>query len=293
MRHFITAKAAGFCRRFSPSLRNDYDLAEYARSHLLPIPPSQPDSTRNAPLTMLGARGIDLHTEQQLTRLVSWTSDRHQSLFRELRSDPAIKITSNGFFLTPDAEIYASMILDRRPKRVVEVGSGFSSLIARKTICHAGYPTKLVAIDPSPRADVQAVADELILSPVEQSNLINFDWSAEDLLFIDSSHLCRTRGDLPYLYCQVLPSLPGGVLVHVHDIFLPYDYPNLYDPWCYTELYLLSCMLAHTSRYQTILATHLLSRQYLDHMQMTFGPLVGSTEETHYFGSSYWFAVHS
>jgi hypothetical protein len=173
------------------------------------------------------------------------------------------------------------------------VGSGYSTLIARKAIRYAGHPTKLVAIDPQPRTDVQAVVDELILHPVEQSDLINFDWSPDDFLFIDSSHICRTRGDLPYLYCQLLPSLPAGMLIHVHDIFLPYDYPNLYDPWCYTELYMLSCMLAHSSRYQTILSTHMLSRQHRDEMRAVFGPLVGSEEKTHYFGGSYWFEVRS
>ncbi len=65
-----------------------------------------------------------------------------------------IKVSSNGFFLTPDAEVYASMILDRRPRRIIEVGSGFSTLIARKTIQHVGYPTKLVAVDPYPRTNV-------------------------------------------------------------------------------------------------------------------------------------------
>ena len=73
-----------------------------------------------------------------------------------------IKVSSNGLFLTPDAEVYSSMILDRRPRRIIEVGSGFSTLTARKTIQYAGYPTKLVASDPCPRTNVQAVTDELI-----------------------------------------------------------------------------------------------------------------------------------
>jgi hypothetical protein len=240
---------------------------------------------------MLGARGIDLDIDKQLARVASWSSNRYQILFQELRSNAAVKVTTNGFFMTPDAEIYASMILDRKPRRIVEVGSGFSTLIARTAIHYAGYPTRLVAIDPFPRTDVRAVVDELQCSPVEQSNLIHYDWCAEDLLFIDSSHLCRTRGDLPFLYCQLIPSLPTGITIHVHDIFLPYDYPNLYDSWCYTELYMLACMLAHNPRYRTVLATHLLSRQHREHMQTTFGPSVGNEEQTHYFGASFWFEI--
>jgi hypothetical protein len=243
----------------------------------------------NAPRTMLGIRGIDFRAEEQLPRIASWISEDNRRLFEELRSDPALQTSSNGYYLTPDAEIYASMLLERKPRRVVEVGSGYSTLIARKTIRHAGYPTKLTAIDPSPRTEVGAAVDELIRCPVERSGLINFDWSPEDLLFIDSSHICRTRGDLPYLYCQLIPSLPTGVIVHVHDIFLPYDYPNLYDSWCCNELYLLSCLLAHSSRYRTVLATHWLSREHPQEMRATFGPLVAQSR--HHFGCSYWFEI--
>ena len=111
----------------------------------MPIAPDLPDKVRNASVTLLGHRGIELDVEKQLGRLSSWTADRHQKLFAELRTDPLIRVTSNGFFMTPDAEIYASMIMDRKPRRVIEVGSGYSTLIARNTIRYAGYPTKLTA----------------------------------------------------------------------------------------------------------------------------------------------------
>ena len=239
---------------------------------------------------MLGTTGIDLHAEEQLTRLASWTSERHQALFKELRADPTLRL-DDSFYTTPDAEIYAAMILDRNPRRIVEVGAGYSTLIARKTIRHAGYDTKLVAIDPMPRTDVQAAADQLILSVVEQSDLVNYDWSAGDILFIDSSHACRTRGDVPYLYCQLLPSLPAGILVHVHDIYIPFDYPNSYDGWCYSEQYLLYCMLAYSNRYRTALATHWLTREHLEPMRTVLGSKVGDERDSRYFGCSYWFEV--
>jgi hypothetical protein len=288
-----SSKTDGFLRQLSPRLRDDQGLADYMRVHILPVPPVEPDAVRNASPTMLGSRGIDLQLDQQLARLASWNSSSHQTLFKELQSDPELRLSSNGYFLTPDAEIYASMILDRKPRRIIEVGSGFSTLIARKTIRYAGYPTKLLAIDPRPRTDVKAAVDELLLTTVEQSGLIDFDWAADDVLFIDSSHICRTRGDLPYLFCQVLPSLPAGVLVHVHDIFLPYDYPNIFDPWCYEELYLLHCMLAHTPRYQTVFANHFLSRQHPDQMRAIFGSVVASEEVTNHFGCSYWFEIQN
>ena len=184
------------------------------------------------------------------------------------------------------------MIMDRKPPTLIEVGSGFSTLIARKAVSFAQTKTRIVVYDPYPRTDVKPAADELHLAPVEQSDLAQRRWQAGDLLFIDSSHICRTRGDLPYLFCNVIPSLPAGVLVHVHDIFLPYDYPNLYDQWCHTEQYLLACMLAHSTRYQVVLATHWLSREHPAAMNAAFGPLAGvPSSAPHHLGCSFWFEV--
>jgi hypothetical protein len=298
MNNGLSSKSTAFLkkvlRKVSPTWRNEFELLEYTRSRIVPIPPSRPDTVSVVPLTMLGARGIDFHAEEQLARLASWTAPRYQTLFRELRADPALRIGAhNGYYMTPDAETYAAMILDRRPRRIVEVGAGYSTLIARRTIRHAGYNTKLVAIDPMPRTEVQSAADELILRAVEQSDLVHDDWSAEDILFIDSSHVCRTRGDLPYLYCQLLPALPPGVLVHIHDIFIPFDYPNLHDQWCHTEEYLLYCMLAYSNRYHTVQATHWLTREHLEPMRAAFGSTVGDEAAFHYFGSSFWFEVRA
>ena len=272
-------------------LREEYRLADYAQSLLVPVPPDRPDDLTNATLTRLGSTGIDLNVDQQLALLDSWRAKEYQDLFEELRNTQQLKILTNGLYQTPDAEVYASMILSRKPRRVVEVGSGFSTLVARMAIRHGGLSTRLVAIDPQPRTDVKAAVDELILSPVERSGLLDYDWSPDDILFIDSSHACRTRGDLPYLYCQVLPSLPAGMLVHVHDIFLPYDYPNVYDAFCYTELYLLYCLLAHSPRYRVVFATHMLSREHRDRMRSVIGQVVATETPADYFGSSFWFEI--
>ena len=283
----------------SPRLRADLEIASHARDYLVPNPPATPDVKKNMPATRLDPPGIDFHEAEQLAYLRSLRDERHQAMFKVLREDAAINrlamgrhAVSNVFCNTPDAEIYASMIIDRAPRRVVEVGSGFSTLIAKKAIGFAGLPTEVVVIDPHPRTDVRAVADRLELAPVEQTRLLEEDWSASDLLFIDSSHICRTRGDLPYLFCRLLPSLPAGVLVHVHDVFLPYDYPNLYDPWCHTEEYLLACMLSHSPRYRVVLATHWLSRTHGSEMEQTFGPFSGTEASSpDHFGCSFWFEI--
>lgn len=295
---FLDKAASGLTKIF-PRLRRDREAAHYMREHVQPIAPVIADEIPNKPVTMLNPPAIDFCTDAQLALLASLRSERHKALFRELREDAVINRfglgsagVSNTFCNTPDAEIYAAMIMDRKPPTLVEVGSGFSTLIARKAVSFAHSDTRIVVYDPYPRTDVKPAADELHLAPVEQSDLASRHWAAGDLLFIDSSHICRTRGDLPYLFCNVIPSLPPGVLVHVHDIFLPYDYPNLYDQWCHTEQYLLACMLAHSRRYKVVLATHWLSRAHPAAMNEAFGALAGvPSSAPHHLGCSFWFEV--
>jgi hypothetical protein len=243
-----------------------------------------------------------LQVTEQLVRLDGWRRERYQALFSELRQDPAINNPPvwlgesvglgelhNGFFPTPDAEIYAAMILDIGPQQIVEVGSGYSTLIARRAIRYAGLPTKLTVIDPLPRTEIGSAADEIVNIYAEDGGLDHCNWAANDILFVDSSHICRSRGDVSFLFCQVIPKLPAGVFVHVHDIFIPYDYPTNYDDRCYTEQYLLHCLLSGSSRYLTILSTHYLSRNHPQPMQQVFSPKVGASQL--YNGASYWFKV--
>ncbi len=299
MNQAIGRRVTSVLSSVSPQIRESVAIVRHAREYTIPDPPDQPDEKLNMPATRLDTPGIDYREPQQLELLRSWRSPKHQALFKTLREDRAINrfgfgsdAVSNTFCNTPDAEIYASMILDRGPKRVVEVGSGFSTLIARCAVQYAKLDTRIVVVDPYPRTDVRSVVDELKLSRVEQTGLIDFGWTAADLLFIDSSHICKTRGDLPYLFCQLLPSLPSGMLVHVHDIFLPYDYPNLYDSWWHSEEYMLACTLAHSIRYRVVMATHLLSRTHGGEMEKTFGPFAGTAASSpDHFGCSFWIEI--
>src|SRR6185436_19447886 len=140
-----------------------------------------------------------------------WKAEPYRTLYTKLRHEPSINTErlggsslTNGWYNTPDAEIYASLILEVKPRRIVEVGAGFSTRIARASIVHAGLPTTITVVDPEPRTDIRAIADEVVLAGVEGSNLHERDWAAGDLLFIDSSHVCRTRGDIPYLFCKLI-----------------------------------------------------------------------------------------
>jgi methyltransferase family protein len=298
MNRVLRAMAAPVVRAAFPKWVRNRALRRYVQESVLPPPVATPDESPFVPVRLIGSGGIDLQASEQLSLLQRWESPRYQDLFATLRRDPTINTNvyghgqaavHNGLFPTPDAEAYAAMIVDRRPRRIVEVGSGYSTRVARAAVRYAKCETEIIVIDPSPRADVTTYADRIMLSPVEDSGVAREGWTGDDILFIDSSHVCRIRGDLPFLFCELLPALPAGTVVHVHDVFLPYDYPNVYDERCYNEEYLLFCTLSFTPRYRTLFASHWLSRQHGQAMRKTFGPAVGVDQLL--YGASYWFDV--
>jgi methyltransferase family protein len=277
----------------------DTTLAGYVRENVLPRTAKVFD--RYLPSRWMGSQGIDLRESEQLARIEKWRGASYQELYRNLRNNAEINCPfdgqsylgstclHNGWYPTPDAEIYASMIYDFRPDQIVEVGSGFSTLIARATLEFAQLKCPLTVVDPAPRTNVERAADKVIYERVEDSKLEKFALTEKSLLFIDSSHITRPRGDVPYLYCEVLPQLPAGTVVHFHDIFIPYDYPTCYDHLCWTEQYVLHALLAQSPRYRTLLSTQYLSRHHVADMQATFGPQVGA--DNLFYGASYWIQI--
>jgi predicted O-methyltransferase YrrM len=189
---------------------------------------------------------------------------RHTSVFERwprnpVVSDPGTFYYYNTFFGPVDAEVYYAVLRAHRVKRLIEIGSGFSSRVARQALDDNGLG-ELTCIDPSPRNDIDKYAHRHIKSVVQDLDLGLFaDLAANDVLFIDSSHRLETGGDLPFLLLEVLPRLASGVLVHFHDIFLPYEYPHTWtchEERRYNEQYAVGVMLAHSRRYQVEWATH-------------------------------------
>ncbi len=104
----------------------------------------------------------------------------------------------------------------------------------------------MISIDPEPRAEIDSLADECVRRPVEDVDLAIFDQlQTGDMLFIDSSHQVQLGNDCAFLYTVVLPRLVSGMFLHVHDIFLPFDYPSDFvaDAREWNEQYLVHVML--------------------------------------------------
>jgi predicted O-methyltransferase YrrM len=171
----------------------------------------------------------------------------------------------NEYFSSPDAEVAYTMVRNAKPRTIVEVGSGHSTKILRQAILDAQSQTRLICIDPKPRAEIAQLADEWYAERVEAltQTAIFRSLDASDLLFVDSSHAIATGNDVVLIYLDVLPSLRAGVLVHIHDIFLPYDYPEEWvvtNRWGWNEQYLVQAMLMETSTFEVLWPGHYLQR---------------------------------
>ncbi len=124
-----------------------------------------------------------------------------------------------------------------KPKRIVEVGSGHSTRFMARAVADGGLATKIVAIDPAPRADIAALDGiQIVPQPLQEAAGGLFDdLGPGDFLFIDSSHLLMPGSDVDILLNRIVPALPAGAILHVHDIFLPDDYPVEWDWRGYNE----------------------------------------------------------
>jgi hypothetical protein len=162
---------------------------------------------------------------------------------------------SNGSFGGADAYALWGLLREKKPTRMIEVGSGNSTVLAglaAKRNAEDGHPLDLLAIDPFGTVDAN-----LLRQPVEDVDIELFDkLDRDDVLFIDSTHVLREGGDVWFLYCEVLPRLRTGVLVHVHDVALPHPYPAAYrqQGLFWTEQYLLQAFLAFNTRFRVIWA---------------------------------------
>ena len=158
------------------------------------------------------------------------------------------------------ASLYCLVALNH-PRNYLEVGSGVSTRVVRRAIRDHELRTRIISVDPQPRSEIDPLCDEIIRQPLESVDLAVFDRLAPgDVLFIDSSHRVFTNSDVTVVFLDVLPRLQPGVLVHLHDIFLPYDYPPEWRDRYYSEQYLLAAMLlAQSSRFRIALPNAFIS----------------------------------
>jgi len=197
----------------------------------------------------------------------------------EEETDPSLPYWSNPWLPPLDGATLYGLIATRRPSLYMEVGSGFSTKFARLAIRDHGLDTRIVSIDPQPRAEVDALCDEVVRSPYEDIDLDLLDrLGPGDMLFVDNSHRAFTNSDVTVFFTESLPYLRPGVVYGLHDIFIPHDYPDEWNDRFYAEQYLLMSYLAGGAAGDELLlgTHHVASSPHLLEQLVPFLPPTGS-----------------
>lgn len=181
----------------------------------------------------------------------------------------------NGLYQGGDADLLYAMIRRHRPKRIIELGAGFSTLVTAAA-CRAnredGHITEFVSYDPYATPPLTGIDGLTRLEAVTAESVPIADFQAlepGDVLFIDSSHVVRTGGDVNRLLLDVIPAVGPGVVIHVHDIYLPYEYPREWavNGWYWSEQYLLQALLVGNDSLEVLVAAHAVWRAHGPELQ--------------------------
>jgi predicted O-methyltransferase YrrM len=167
----------------------------------------------------------------------------------------------NGFLPALDMLALYGMIRHFKPRKYVEIGSGNSTKIAALAVKEAAIETKIISIDPVPRAEIDILATEIIRKAFEDTDpALLHDLEPGDILFVDNSHRILPNSDATAFFLDVLPFLKKGVILHIHDVYLPYDYPLFMTSRSYSEQYALAAyILANPKKYACILPNYFIS----------------------------------
>ena len=270
------AKHAMFLLQSQPALADEWGYHVRAVHYYDPLPDF-------AAITPAATR------VRRLSAAVNYDLDGQRALLRRLGEAYGAEIAGaagafdfqNPYFAGLDAAMYYALVRDLRPRRVIEIGSGFSTRIADLALQRnrrGGEAGELICIEPFPQArllDNQPVMT-LIEQPVERVPLELFDeLEANDILFIDSSHVVKFGGDVCREFLDILPRLQPGVWVHVHDIFMPQDYPASWlidQRVAFTEQYLLEAFLAFNPAFVVRAIHHWLALDYRTDAQVLCPP---------------------
>ncbi len=191
--------------------------------------------------------------------------------------EPGTFFLHNEGFESVDAEVLYAMVRAFRPRRVIELGSGYSTLvinIAIKRNAEEGAVTAHTAYDPYPREHVLGpsapMPTEVLATPATEVPLSAFaELEANDVLFVDTTHTVKVGSDVNYVVLDVLPRLQPGVVVHFHDIFMPYEYPRVWFEqlqYYWAEQYLLQAFLSFNDAFEVLFPAHAAARAYPERM---------------------------
>jgi predicted O-methyltransferase YrrM len=215
--------------------------------------------------------GVDWNTEEQLSLLKSCSFNNELENIPVDQADKFEFYMNNPSFQSGDAEFLYNLIRLKKPTRIIEIGSGYSTLLAIQAVKinkeeNSGYDCKHVCIEPYEMPWLENAGVSVIRQRVEDVDKDMFsNLGKDDILFIDSSHIIRPQGDVLFEYLELLPTLKAGVIVHVHDIFSPKDYLKEWvidKMLLWNEQYLLEAFLSCNRDWKIIGALNYLHHNY-------------------------------
>lgn len=226
--------------------------------------------------------GINFNDKEQLELVSNFIYQEELKQFTYERSDELDYYFNNPSFSSGDSELLYSMIRHQKPSKLIEIGSGYSTLIAASAIGQNKIENnncEHICIEPYEAPWLEKLenvnVERKLIEQIDQSLFQTL--KAGDILFIDSSHMIRPQGDVLVEFLEILPKLPSGVLVHVHDIFTPKDY---LDDWLivqrkfWNEQYLLEAFLSCNNDYRIVCALNYLKHKYPSKIKCVF-PVLG------------------
>ena len=226
--------------------------------------------------------GINMDESMQLD-LLRKHFPKFRNEYEQFPTEPTEKphqfYLNNGLFDGIDALVAYCMVRHFEPRLIIEIGSGFSSLLLGEAAAKNRI-SSIICVEPFPQEFLKKGfpgLHRLIEKKVEDIDLEFFSQlHAGDILFIDSSHTVKIGGDVNYLFLEVLPRVEPGVIVHIHDIFFPFDYRRdwvLDELRFWAEQYLLQAFLTFNFEFEVLMANSYMAHSYLDDLKAAFPSL--------------------
>lgn len=209
---------------------------------------------------ILNIKGIQLNIENQLNNIKNFSKYYNELPFKAYPQPNLRYYFNNSYFNTFDGIILYSFIREYKPERIIEIGSGFSSALMMDTNQHfvkdeieikfiEPYPDRIKSLmNSNDKKGYTIIESNVQKVPIE----VFMELCQNDILFIDSTHVCKTGSDVNYLLFSVIPNLKRGVLIHFHDIFYSFEYPKewVYQGRNWNENYLVKAFLMYNTDFQ-------------------------------------------
>lgn len=220
--------------------------------------------------------GIDWNVAEQLEFLGTFT---YANELADVPADPTEDLQfylNNSTFGPGDAEYWYQILRALKPRTIIEIGSGNSTLMAVRAVQKnreedRSYTCKHICIEPFEMPWLERSGVTVLREKVEEVGLSLFSQlNANDILFIDSSHVIRPQGDVLFEFLELLPTLNNGVIVHIHDIFTPRNYPKEWladEVRLWNEQYLLEAFLTHNHSWKILGALNLLHHNHYEELK--------------------------